>query len=131
MNYETNLNDEIQRELDALSDVEEVGTDEYKTTVDGLTKLIDRSIELKKVENEKLSKTKEQELKAQEHELEKAKANDEKKDRLVRNGIAIAGIIIPSIITIWGTVKSLKFEETGTITTSAGRGFLSRLFPKK
>ena len=56
---------------------------------------------------------------------------DERKDRLVRNGITIASIVIPTAVTIWGTLKSFKFEETGTVTTTIGRGFINKLIPKK
>lgn len=66
-----------------------------------------------------------------EKELKAKQMDDERKDRWVKNSITAAGIAIPSIITIWGTLKSLKFEETGTITTMAGRSFINRLFPKK
>ena len=58
-------------------------------------------------------------------------AEDEKRDRRIKNGITIAGIVIPSIITIWGTIKSLNFEKEGTVTTIMGRGFINKLLPKK
>ena len=64
--------------------------------------------------------------------LERGKQmEEEKKDRWIKNGLAAAGIIIPTLVTIWGTVKSIKFEETGTITTIMGRGFINKLLPKK
>ena len=56
---------------------------------------------------------------------------DEKKDRLIRNCISAAGIIIPSLLTIWGTFKTFKFEQEGTVTTIMGRGFINKLLPKK
>ena len=58
-------------------------------------------------------------------------AEDEKRDRRIKNGITIAGIVIPSLITIWGTIKSLNFEKEGTVTTIMGRGFINKLLPKK
>ena len=58
-------------------------------------------------------------------------AEDEKRDRRIKNGITIAGIVIPSVITIWGTIKSLNFEKEGTVTTIMGRGFINKLLPKK
>ena len=56
---------------------------------------------------------------------------EERKDRLIRNCISAAGIVIPSLITIWGTLKTFKFEEDGTITTVMGRGFINKLLPTK
>ena len=171
-NYEQTLNDEILRELETLSNEEELGTDGYKITVDGITKLIDKAIELKKVENEVEEKVKNRELDndlklkqlekdnelklaqiekenalklaqiekdnelkmkqiEKEEKFKQEQLEEDKKDRLWKNGIAIAGIIIPSLITIWGTIKSLKFEEEGTVTTIMGRGFINKLLPKK
>jgi hypothetical protein len=60
-----------------------------------------------------------------------AARKDDKRDRLIKNIIGAAGIVLPLIVTIWGTKVSLKFEEEGTITTQMGRGFIQRLFPKK
>lgn len=116
MNVRSLLTKEIESEFEALEDIE-VGTDEYRTTVDGITKLVDRAIELEKFDREQYSKA--------------IAADDERKDRIVKNGIAVAGIAIPSLITIWGTIKSIKFEQEGTITTFAGRSFFNKLFSKK
>ena len=60
-----------------------------------------------------------------------AQLESERKDRIIKNCISIAGIIIPVIVTIWGTKKSFEFEKEGTITTIMGRGFINKLLPKK
>lgn len=127
MGMRTLLKDEIQNEFDELRKVE-IGSDAYKTTVDGLTKLVDRAIELEKFDADAKEKVVNRDV---DTDLKLKQMKDEKKDRIARNGIAIAGIVIPTAVTIWGTLKSLKFEETGTITTGAGRAFINRLFPKK
>lgn len=116
MHNETLLHDEIRHELEQLKDME-VGTDEHKTAVDGLTKLMDRAIEIDKVNIE------------HEHN-EKARA-DENKDRIVRHVLTALGIAVPTATAIWGTLKSFKFEETGTVTTIFGRGWLNKLLPRK
>lgn len=110
------LTKEIESEFEKLEDIE-VGTDEYKTTVDGITKLVDRAIDYEKLKNEQ--------------SREAVQMDEERKDRIVKNGIAVAGIAIPSLITIWGTIKSIQFEKEGTITTFAGRSFFNKLFSKK
>lgn len=136
MNYsnKTLLEDEIQRELGRLADLE-VGTDEYKTTVDGITKLIDRATALDKMEfeQEEISNknTREVSKSYDEKALREKELEHQRKDRLITHIIAIAGIVVPTVLTVWGTLKSLKFEETGTVTTSVGKGFINRLFPKK
>ena len=148
VDIEFKLETEILEDLNGLGDME-LGSEEYKVATEGLAKLMDRAIELKRVdadiirentkndiERESLEiKKAELEIKEEQFKLdlelkEKQLAND-KKDQLIRNGIAIAGIVIPSVITIWGTLKSLKFEETGTVTTIMGRGFIGKLLPKK
>ena len=56
---------------------------------------------------------------------------EDRKDRRFKNGIALGGIVLPLAVTIWGTLKTLKFEEEGTVTTMMGRGFINKLIPKK
>lgn len=110
------LNNEIQSEFEKLKEME-IGSEQYKATVDGLTKLVDRAVKVEELNIE--------------HENKIEQMQEDKLDRRIKNGIAIGGIIIPSLITIWGTLKSLKFEETGSITTGPGREFIKRLFHKK
>ena len=145
MDIETLLHEEIKSELETLGEME-VGTDEYKTVVDGLTKLIDRAIEMDKFnidheeknsdrEFEREQKLKQMEEERLDREFEREyklkQVNDDKKDRLIKNILTGFGIVLPLTITIWGTNKSLKFEETGTVTTIMGRGFINKLLPNK
>ena len=127
MKIETLLNEEIQDEFKNLKEME-LGTEDYKTTVDGLVKLVDRAIEIDKLNIDAQDRIDSREI---EVDLKQQQINDEKQDRKIRNGIAIAGIVIPTIATIWGTLKSFKFEKDGTVTTIMGRGFIQKLLPKK
>ena len=121
------LDEEIQVEFEKLSKLE-VGSESYKATVDGLTKLVDRAVEIDKTEMENTTKIEAQNI---ENDFKALQIKEDNRDRWVRNGIAIAGIIVPSVLTVWGTLKSFKFEETGTVTTILGRGFINKLLPKK
>lgn len=127
MKVETMLHDEILNEFEELKKLE-VGSDGYRAAVDGISKLLDRAIEYDKLDAEcnerSLNRGFEEDYKLQ-------LAKDEKRDRRIKNGITIAGIVIPSLITIWGTIKSLNFEKEGTVTTIMGRGFINKLLPKK
>ena len=127
MKVETMLHDEILNEFEELKKLE-VGSDGYRAAVDGISKLLDRAIEYDKLDAEcnerSLNRGFEEDYKLQ-------LAEDEKRDRSIKNGITIAGIVIPSVITIWGTIKSLNFEKEGTVTTIMGRGFINKLLPKK
>lgn len=127
MEFENLLTEEIQAEIETLKGME-LGSEPYKVAVDGITKLIDRSIDIEKYSAERKEKAEEKELEAYWKECESA---EEKKDRRIKDGIAIAGIVLPIIVTIWGTKASFKFEEEGTITTIMGRGFINKLLPKK
>lgn len=116
MKIETMLHDEIEQKLEKLKTME-VGSEEYRNAVEGLTKLLDRAIELDKHNVE--------------HQEKLDAREDENKDRLIRNILSGLGIAIPAGLTIWGTLKTLKFEETGTVTTLVGRGFINKLLPRK
>ena len=126
-NIETLLHEEIQDGFDALSKMER-GTEIHKTTVDEVAKLFDKAIEIEKIEIEAKDKAKSREIEAS---LKKAQMEEDRKDRRVKNGIALGGIVLPLAVTIWGTFKTFRFEETGTVTTMMGRGFINKLIPKK
>ena len=127
MKNEELLHEEIESELKCLKDLE-IGTEQYKITVDGLTKLVDRAIEIDKLNLEAEEKSKNR---LNDVDFKQKQIEEERKDRLIRNCISAAGIVIPSLITIWGTLKTFKFEEDGTITTVMGRGFVNKLLPTK
>lgn len=121
------LEAEVVDQLEGLRDLT-LGTEEYKTTVDNIVKLTDRVIDIEKLESENDEKAASREI---ENDFRLKQMDEDRKDRWMRNGITVASIVIPTIVTIWGTFKTLKFEETGTITTSMGRGFVNKLLPKK
>ncbi len=117
MNIEKQLQEEISNEITYLGGME-LGSEEYKVTVDGLTKLMDRAIEIKKFDIENSEKEKQME--------------EDRKDRIIKNSIGIASAVIPSVITIWGTVVSFKYDKEGVIpSTLIGRGFINKLLPRK
>ena len=142
------LREEIESELNGLDELE-LGSDSYKTTLDGLVKLTDRLVEIHKFEADKEEKVEKKEeakakaeLEREQFEETKAQAKieqdfktkqleEEKKDRFIKNCIAVAGIVLPVAVTIWGTKRSFEFEKEGTITTIMGRGFINKLIPKK
>ena len=127
VNVELWLDEEIESDFTKLSTMK-AGSEERKLTIDELTKLMDRKIEIIRIENEREDRAAAREA---EQLMKKQQLDDENKDRLTRNIISAVGIVLPVIVTIWGTRVCLKFEETGTVTTQMGRGFLQRLFPKK
>lgn len=121
------LRDEIHREVESLQK-KDIGSEGYKEGVDGVTKLVDKVIEMEKMDLDAKLKTESREA---ETDLKEQQLKDEKRDRLVKNIISLVGIGATVGVTVWGTVVSLKFEETGSITTVIGRGFINKLIPKK
>ena len=129
MNMEINnsLDERILETIEALNGMEQ-GSEEWKKTVEGLAKLLEKSNERDKFKAEQYEQSRNRRL---ENYWREKQAKEEKIDRWVKNGIAVAGIVIPVAVTIWGTLVSFKFEEEGTITTIMGRGFINKLLPKK
>lgn len=127
MSIEDLLEDELDAEFETLRTAK-AGSEEFKAAGDMLVKLLDRKIEIDKVKNDIADKAATRES---EERMKQMQFEDEKKDRVIKNVISVAGIVLPILVTIWGTKVSLKFEEEGTFTTIMGRGFINKLLPKK
>ena len=127
MKLDRMLCEEVQSELTALKDMQ-MGTEEYKIAVDGITKLADRAIELERIDIEHQDKIETQDF---ENNLKLKQMEDDRKHRLIQNILTGAGIVLPIGLTVWGTFKSFEFEKEGTITTIFGRGFMNKFFTKK
>lgn len=126
MSIDTRLIVEIEDELDKLGDLE-FGSEKYCKAIDGITKLYGKAIEDRKIDIDCEAQAAARES---ERTLKEQQMREDRKDRIVKNIIGAAGVVLPLVVTIWGTTVSLKFEETGTITTHSGRNFVQRLFRK-
>ena len=80
MKIETILQEEIKSEFKELKSME-LGTDKYKSTVDGLIKLVDRAIKIEELNNDAQDKI----YKENELDLKQQQIEEERKDRKVRN----------------------------------------------
>ena len=127
MEFERVLREEIRNEVEELKKIE-LGTEEYTKTVDGVTKLMDRVIEMEKLNLEFEDKIEERE---NDNKMKLKQMREDRKARIMKDTIDIAAIVIPTAVTIWGVVKSFEFEKEGTITTPIGRGFINKLLPRK
>lgn len=126
MSIKTLLNEEIQDELSRLGKAE-LGTEPYKITVDGVTKLMDRAIELEKIEAERDDKA---EALEREERLKLQQMRDDRIDKIVKNGLTLGTFIGSVCLYVWGAKSAFRFEETGTISSTMGRGYLGQLIPK-
>lgn len=116
MSMVTKLNVEIEEKFDELAKLDPT-TKEYSAAVDSVTKLMDRAIEIEKLESSETQSEKQME--------------EDRKSRLVKNCIDVGSVVLPLAVTIWGAKASFKFEETGTITTSVGRKFMDKIISWK
>lgn len=116
MSMVTKLNVEIEEKFDELAKLDPT-TKEYSAAVDSVTKLMDRAIEIEKLESSETQNEKQME--------------EDRKSRLVKNCIDVGSVVLPLAVTIWGAKASFKFEETGTITTSVGRKFMDKIISWK
>lgn len=117
------LAEECAKEIEELGKMR-LGDDEYKTTVDGVTKLADRVIELKKIEIDCEKEAKNREF---EESLKLQQMEDEKKDRFIKNcltGVSVVGGL--GCAVVMGLI-SMNFEKEGTFTTEAGRNSIRQL----
>lgn len=121
------LENRIQHDFEQLKNME-VDSESYKATVDELVKLLDRNIEIKKVNNDIQDKTESRKV---ETELKREELETNKKDQWIKNGLTAAGIVLPLTVTIWGVFKTFEFEKEGVVTTIMGRSFINKLMPKK
>ena len=115
INYKELLDRQITTELKELGTIME--PKEFDERVHYISVMIEKSIELEEMEDKK--------------KTEKKKTIIDILDKTVGYTINVAGIVLPLLVTIWGTKVSLKFEETGSFTTIMGRGFINKLLPKK
>ena len=123
MSIQRLLREEIESEFKELSTITP-GGENYKVAVDGITKLMDRAIEMEKNEIDRQDRI---DARDSENEFKTKQMEDEKKDRFVKNLLAGVGTIGGLVVTIWGAKKAWKFEETGTVASPVGRNFINKL----
>lgn len=120
MKLVTRLTEEVENQIGDISKME-LGSEKYEVTVDGVSKLTGKIVELQKAEAElkKLEYEREEKIAAQEIELKKH--NADMKDRWIKNGLTFAGIVIPIGVGIWANIYNWHKEETDTMVNSGGR----------
>ena len=117
------VQEEIVDKLEALRDLE-VGSEEHQKGTTDVDKLMKHLVDIEKIELEA--------MKAKEDiQLRQVSCMVDRKDKKIKNIISVAGIIVPLGVTVWGTLKTLKFETTNTVTSLIGRGFIQKFIPKK
>lgn len=127
MSIKTLLEDEIKTEIEELGRMD-TGSDGYKVAVDGVTKLMDRVIEMDRLKADQENKSIERDIQT---DLKLKELEDEKKHKIIGNIITGVSVVGGFALTVWGAKKSWEFEKEGTITSSFGRMFMNCFRPKK
>ena len=123
MSIKTNLIKEFESELEELKKMQ-VGTDDYKITVDGVTKLADRIIEIEKNEKEHDAQIDAQE---REHAIKAQALKDEKRDKLIKNCVTVGTFLGSVAVYSLAFIATTNFEREGTFTTEGGRNSIKNL----
>ena len=117
------LDEEIVRRLKGLNDMES-GSKENGVAIEDVEHLFKMRVEEKKLNSELESNAREERDKLVENA---ARA----KDRYIRLGLDVAGLILPLMFYgIW-MAKGFKFEESGTFTSTTFRNLFNRFKPTK
>ena len=126
------LEKEILKEIQDLSALES-GSKEKDSAIENLATLYKLNIEEVKIEHEAMEKAFDRgsadETSARDLKLKQQMLNESIKDRYFKLGLDVAGLIVPIIFYgIW-MGRGLKFEETGTFTSTTFRGLFNRFKP--
>lgn len=117
----------IEKEMEEIGK-EQIGTDKYKSGIDGVTKLADRLIELKKLEVERDKYERDRDF-DETYKLQQLKA--EKKDRIAKNCLTAASIGVPVAGAFVMGIMSMNFQRTDSFFTEAGNGAVRSLLKFK
>ena len=124
MSIKHDLIEEFNNQLEEVGKME-VGTEKYKITMDGVTKLADRIIEIEKCEAESDIA---EETRVN-NELSKAEElRIDKRDKIIRNVIEVVKVVGGFGLTAWAFVAAMNFEKEGVLTTEGGKAALRSLF---
>ncbi|MEY8515370.1 hypothetical protein AALC25_00310 [Lachnospiraceae bacterium 29-84] len=119
------LAEEIEREIKNLPTLAD-GSKEQAEAIEGLAKLYRLKIDEAKANSEL-----EQRYKAlySEKDTKTKQLEEQAKERYVRIGIEVAGLILPMIFYASWMRRGFRFEETGTFTSATFKNLFNRFKP--
>lgn len=117
MSIKTTLTEEFNDQMKDLHKME-VGTEQYSTAVNGVTKLADKIIDLEKIEIEREERIKDRDT---EIELKSQQMEIDKRDKRNQNLVNVVKIAVPTVAGFAMGIISMKWEKLETITSTAGR----------
>lgn len=126
------LETEILNEIKELSNFQ-TGSDEKKAAIDNLAVLYKLGIEETKIELEAEAKRYERgitdEANERDIQLKRSQLDEQIKDRYFKIGLEAAGIVLPLMFYATWMKRGLRFEETGTFTSTTFKGLFNRFKP--
>lgn len=128
------LDEEIKSQINTISGMD-VDDENYSKAVDSLVKLHKLRIEETKsiTDSENLAykrETDEETCKLNE-EIRQEQLSEQKKDRYIRIGLDVAGLLVPIMFYSAWMRNGFKFEETGTFTSTTFRGLFGHFKPTR
>lgn len=146
------MDEEIVSQIKGLKSLQ-AGSQEQTAAVKNLTALYEARINQEKVRLDADDKREKREMEREQHradealkksqaadeaaarerdiKLKEVQLEDQKVDRLMRTGIAMVEIGLPLVCYGHWFRKGLKFEETGSITSSMMRNLINKFKTKK
>ncbi len=146
------MDEEIISQIKAVGSLQS-GSQEQTAAVKNLTALYEARINEEKIQLDAEDKREKREMEREQHradealkksqaadeaaarerelQLKEAQLDDQKVDRLMRAGIAMVEIGLPLVCYGHWFRKGLKFEETGSITSSMMRNLINKFKTKK
>lgn len=94
----------------------DIGSEEYSEALEERDKLRGELIKLKQIEDEKNAKI--------------AQIESENKREKIRNGITIGTFVVSTGVSLYAIVKTFKFDQVATVTSTLGRNILNGVVPK-
>ena len=111
LDYKELLDEKILTELKGLDSIAD--PKDYEEKVNYIATMIEKSIELEKMNDGKKN--------------DKWKFAIDIGDKLIGHTITIVGLGLNLAVIIWGTKVTLEFEETGSVTSLVGRGYIQAI----
>ena len=128
------LDEEIKSQINTISGMD-VDDENYSKAVDSLVKLHKLRIEETKTITDLADRTykRENDEKTCElsEEIRQEQLSEQKKDRYIRIGLDVAGLLVPIMFYSAWMRKGFKFEETGTFTSTTFRGLFGHFKPTR
>lgn len=121
MSIKNLLSEEICDQVTEIHKLE-VGSEQSKTAINGISALVDKVNDMEKLEIEKQKL----EMENEKLEVEKQRVENEKRDRSVKNKIAIGTAATGAGITVGMGLLAYVYEERGTISSKPGRSFVDK-----